>query len=383
MIEHKIVENLKYGMRRVTTYALLYNSEPLVLPSAFLLHTAVSHPSENTVRTYMSVMKSFYTEITSLSNLTDSNLEEITEQEMSGYLIGVLKKKRELKNTSIEHHISVLKEFFKYLYETGFTNHEINFSYSYEEDGYNQTFLEGIKTDMHDAYFNEKALNDCLLSNISSQSSFIIKRNELVLKLGYYAGFRAAEVVDPNNLSVEQLRKILPQSNDFIPKSIHITVYGKGKKIRRVPIPPGLVKAIYDFIWNEANHLTKGNIICKKNGEKLLDKTFASKLFRKCAKKNYETADNEEFITSVWETRSFHKLRKCFATNAVTHCRENGNDPWIFVPQWLGHSDLATTFSYIYFEALLHKREQVLHQLSLDQTKYGKKFKENKLKHEN
>jgi integrase len=107
----------------------------------------------------------------------------------------------------------------------------------------------------------------------------------------------------------------------------------------------------------------------------LKDSTFASKLFRKCADGysiNNKLSDKE---VALWNNRSYHKLRKCYATNCVTNCRENGDDPWICIPQWLGHEDATTTFIYIYFEALLNKREDVLHILSLDKTKYGERFK--------
>ena len=82
-----------------------------------------------------------------------------------------------------------------------------------------------------------------------------------------------------------------------------------------------------------------------------------------------------ELEHKIWNKRSHHKLRKCAATNWVTTCYENGDDPWIYIPQWLGHKSLWTTFKYIYFEALFHKRADVLETLSLESTKYGKKFK--------
>lgn len=375
MIEHKVVEDIKYGVKSVKAIAITHNNIPLVLPSAFLLHTAVTSPSFETVRTYMNTMKSFYSEIVSKTNLSNYNIENLSDAEMSGYLIGILKRERELKSSTIEQHISILREFFKYIFNAGLTSKEANFSYAYQEAETEQTYLQGITTDMHEAYFDEKEFNECLLTNVIATSSFILKRNELILKLGYFAGFRSAEVIHPNNLNIKKLKKLLPKSDSFLPSSIHITVYGKGSIFREVPFPPSLIQSIYDFIWGEASHLTSGNIICRENGVPLKDKSFASKLFRKCADKHSLIDELSDIEISLWSNRSYHKLRKCFATNEVTNCYDNGDDPWIYVPQWLGHSSKRTSFIYIYFEALLNKRQKLLHKLSLESTKYGKKFK--------
>jgi site-specific recombinase XerD len=380
VIEHKLVKDIKYGVKSVKAFVLTHNDNPLVLPSAFLLHKAVSCPSFNTVRTYMNSMKSFYREVTTKSNLSNYNIENMTDQEMSGYLVGILKHKKKLKSSSIEHHISVLREFFKYISESGLVSNEPIFSFVYKEDETEQTYLQGITTDMHEAYFDKNEFKKCLLVNVRTTSNFLQERNELVLELGYFAGFRASEVIHPDNLDIKKLRILLPKSELFIPKTIHMTVYGKGNIFREVPFPPNLVKSIYKFIWGETRHLTSGNTICRENGIPLKDKSFASKLFRKCADSHCLNNDLSGDEISLWNNRSYHKLRKCFATNGVTDCCDNGDDPWIYIPQWLGHADPATTFKYIYFEALLNKKQDVLSTLSLETTKYGKKFKKSKAK---
>jgi site-specific recombinase XerD len=378
VIEHKLVEDIKFGVKSVKAFALIHNDKPLVLPSVFLLHKAVISPSFDTVRTYMNTMKSFYKEVTNKTNLTNYNIEEMTEQEMSGYLVGILKRERMLKCSTIELHISVLKEFFKYISDVGLIANDPSFSFVYKEDETEQTYLQGIKTDMHEAYFDKETFKKCLLANVKTKSLFLQKRNELVLELGYFAGFRAAEIIHPDNLNIKKLKKSLPKSEFFIPKAIHMTIYGKGNKFREVPFPPNLIKSIYEFIWGEASHLISGNIICRENGIPLEDSSFASKLFRKCGGNHCLNTELSDDDVSLWNNRSYHKLRKCFATNGVTNCRDNGDDPWIYLPQWLGHSDIATSFKYIYFEALLNTRQGVLHKLSLEKTKYGKKFKQSK-----
>ena len=375
MIEHKVIENIKYGVKSVKAIALTHNNIPLVLPSAFLLHTAVNSLSFETVRTYMNTMKSFYSEITSKTNLSNYNIEDLSDPEMSGYLVGILKREKKLKSSTIEHHISVLREFFKYIFNAGLVSNEPIFSYAYQENETEQTYLQGITTDMHEAYFDKTEFKECLLTNVLATSNFVITRNELVLKLGYFAGFRSAEVIHPYNLNIKKLRKLLPERDSFLPRSIHMTVYGKGSIFREVPFPPNLIQSIYDFIWGEGSHLTSGNIICREKGIPLKDKSFASKLFRKCADEHCLRNELTDIEITLWNNRSYHKLRKCFATNGVTDCRDNGDDPWIYIPQWLGHANKGTTFKYIYFEALLNKRQSLLHKLSLESTKYGKKFK--------
>lgn len=375
MIEYKKVTDTKYNEKTVHSYVLVNNGVPLLLPSAFLLHTAIEYPSLNTSKTYMFALKSFYEQVTSKTNLTDIDIENLTEKEMSGYLVGILKKERNVKASTIKHHITVLKEFFKYLYDSGLISKEIHFSYSYLEEPTEEDFLPGITTEMHDAYFDEQTFKKSILGYVGSERPFIQERNELILKLGYHAGLRAAEVIDPRNLNINTLRELLPESETFIPKSIHMDVFGKGLKYRSVPFPPELTRSIYAYIWGNGRHIKTGNIICRKNGGSLVDTSFATNLFRQCADDYCLDKSLTDLEHEIWKKRSHHKLRKCAATNWVTSCYENGDDPWIYIPQWLGHKSIATTFKYIYFEALFHKRADVLEALSLESTKYGKKFK--------
>ena len=266
----------EYAEKTVHSYVLVNNGVPLLLPSAFLLHTAIEYPSSNTSKTYMFALKSFYEQVDSKTNLTDSNIENLTEKEMSGYLVGILKKERNVKPSTIEHHITILKEFFKYLYNSGLISKELHFSYSYLDKPTEEDFLPGITTEMHDAYFDEKTFKQSILGYVESDCPFIQERNELIPKLGYYAGFRAAEVIDPRNLNINELRELLPESETFIPKSKHMNVFGKGLKYRRVPFPPELIRSIYTYIWGSGRQIKTGNIICRKNGSPLVDTSFAT-----------------------------------------------------------------------------------------------------------
>ena len=77
----------------------------------------------------------------------------------------------------------------------------------------------------------------------------------------------------------------------------------------------------------------------------------------------------------LWLDRSYHILRKCFATERVSFCYEIGLDPRVFVPQWMGHEEFKTSEIYIFFDALLNNRVRVLKDLSLDDSLLSKKYK--------
>ena len=373
VIKCKKVEGIEFGLRTLTSYVLLQDGLPLVVPTAFLFNTAKNNKFK-TVRTYQNPIKQFFTMIEN-SIRADGSISDwnsLTDNEMSGYLYGYLRQKKKLKDSSIQTHIAAISEFYRYAYDYGFTTHIPDFSFSYQDTGDTSTFLRNISIEMHDIYFTEQEFEDKLVAQVRSKGDFINERNELILALGYQAGFRSGEVVLEENMNIEKLRQKLPEVENRLPSTLKFDVYGKGSVYRTVIFPVTLVDRIYKFLWGRARHIKNGNLICMKNGKRIVSDTFATKLFRKCADHYCLRPEITATERLRWKNRSYHKGRKCFATNAVSLCMALKMDPWVYVPQWMGHTQKNITFKYIYFDALLNKREAVLAKLSLDDTKYGK-----------
>jgi site-specific recombinase XerD len=379
MIECKKIEGIEFGLRTLTSYILLQDGLPLVVPTAFLFDTAINNKFR-TVRTYQNPIKQLFTMIENSKRADGSfsNWNSLTDSEMSGYLYGYLRQKKNLKDSSMKTHISAISGFYSYAYEHGFTAQIPNFSFSYQEADDKSTFLRNISTEMHDVYFTEQEFKDHIVSQVEESDCFNRERNELILALGYMAGFRSGEVTQEENMNVEKLREKLPEIENRLPSTLEFDVYGKGSVYRSVIFPVNLVDRIYKFLWGRAKHIKTGNLICMKNGKRLVSDTFATKLFRKCADRYCLRPEVTSKDRQRWKKRTYHKERKCFATNAVALCKELKKDPWIYVPQWMGHKSKRVTFKYVYFDALLNKRESVLAKLSLDDTQYGKRHYEQK-----
>jgi site-specific recombinase XerD len=374
MIKCRKVEGIEFGLRTLTSFVLLQDGLPIVVPTAFLFNTAIKHKFK-TVRTYQNPIKQFFTMIEN-SKRADGSFSDwnsLSDSEMSGYLYGYLRQKKKLKDSSMQVHIAAISEFYRYAYDHGFTAHIPDFSFSYQEADDKSTYLRHISTEMNDVYFTEQEFKDHLVSQVEESDGFNRERNELILALGYQAGFRTFEVPLEENMNVEKLREKIPEDKDRLPATLTFDVYGKGSVYRTVIFPVSLVDRIYKFLWGRAKHIKKGNLICRKNGKRLVGESFATKLFRECADRYCLRPEVTPKERQRWKNRSYHKGRKCFATNAVALCKELKKDPWVYVPQWMGHTDKQTTFKYIYFDALLNNREGVLAKLSLDDTQYGKR----------
>lgn len=372
MISVEKVDNLDLKYKKITSYALCSNGIPLLAPSAFLLHVSMTD-APKTANTYSSRLKSYFEAIENMSDDITEYWKHVSDRAMSGYLFGVLKQQRGLKDISVENHIAALGAFYRFAYKHGYMEKPILFSFGYGDNADKEGVLDSISNELHDQYYDEDEFKKVILANITAKSEFIVNRNELMMKLGYYAGLRSFEVTLNKNLRKDYLKEILPKK--WSPKSEKIRIFGKGSKLRRITFPVHLLEEIHSYLWKYERIFGQGNILCKKNGEPFSSENTATDVFAD-AKKRYLLSHGIDISIEeieLWGRRSFHKSRKCFATNFVSQCYEDGLDPYIELPQAMGHEDISTTFGYIYFEALQNKRQKVLHQVSLENTKLHKK----------
>lgn len=365
MIEVIEVKDVDLGYKKTTTYALCCDGVPLVAPSAYLLSVSKNN-GERTASTYASRLKSFFSTIEHMSEDVFSYWKTISDRAMSGYIYGVLKQARGLQRTSIDNHCSAISSFYRFAFQYGYIETELKFSFSLDDDFDAVGSLDSISNEMHDQYYNEHDFKKVILGNINAENDFIAERNRLMMKLGYYAGLRSFEVTLNRNLRKEYLQQKLPRK--WTPRSESIKIFGKGRKVRSVPFPISLLEDIHNYLWKYESVFGDGNIICKISGTPFLSENPATDIFSTARNKFLAKKEATEQDWLLWKIRSFHKSRKCFATNFVSQCYEDGLDPYIELPQAMGHEDIETTFKYIYFEALLNKRPKILRQLSLERT---------------
>ena len=342
------VSKIQYSEVDFKSFALLDNKGDLrIAPTLFLADLSVNGYSQETISNYAYRLDTF------LKVIDDAGLSfvDVDQQHIDLYLNKFLNNHLDLEITSINGHIACLSKFFEHIHNNGFVIEPKKFIYRITDNdtGYKIKSNVRKKIKLIEHYLSREQFDD-LLSYVSSDNDYINERDELILNIGYHMGLRAREVVDNRNLTLTKLiDKKTGEGGD------KIKVIGKGEKLRTVLIPPELKNKIKSFIDGRRKN-TPGNIlICAENGNQL-NKKFASGVFSKAALTS---------LQSIFISRGFHSLRHTYATNCVIECHKNGYDPWTILPDRMGHEDKATTFLYIFFEAVLNSRHSLIKKLSV------------------
>lgn len=379
MIKPRVIKNYKYASRLLNFHCVVDDLEvPILAPSLYLFHQAISGLSNNSIRAYSFDISKFFNVLNGTTNKYGEkglDYRDLSDEQMSAYLHGYLKKYLKLADTTIERHIASLTKFYEFAYSHGLMSLAPKFSFEYGDESTKTSVMQGLTTRLHKTYIDEEDFNKVVLSNITVKDPFLRERNEIALMLGYHAGFRTADLIGRDNLCVKKLRKLLPREDKRVPTAIKLNIQeGKGNKSREVQLTVNCTTKIYDFLWGRAEHI-KTTLMCNKAGKPLTNEDFGTQTFRDCintylAKTNLNVDD-----TKKWENRSYHILRACYATNAVMFCYDKGLDPRVFVTQWMGHEDPQTTEIYIFYDAVLKNRIKILEELNLNSTLFGKSYK--------
>lgn len=377
MAYSKNVTQFKYATRSLDFYLVMSNKGvPLFAPCMYLFELAKRGIKPKSIRAYSFDLAKFFTALEhtkSVTGIVGRDYRDVNDLQMTAYLDGLLKKELNLSDKSIERHITTLSGFYKFSYEYGLMSNHMSFSFKYGTEEEKMSVMQGHTTKLHATYIDENAFK-VLLENIPAKDPFIRERDRLALILGYCGGFRTSELVWEDNLGVTKLRKLLPEEDIRLPKAIKLKVLGKNSKTREVQLTVDATTAIYDFLWGAARDI-KTTLMCHKSGQPLKDVGYGTTLFSSCVKHYLAKKCLEEDEISSWLVRSYHVLRKCYATNSVGFCYRSGLDPRVFVSQWMGHSDPKTTEIYIFYDAVLNQRLDILKTLNLDNVAFSRSFR--------
>ncbi|GAB6098372.1 site-specific tyrosine recombinase XerD [Halanaerocella petrolearia] len=209
-----------------------------------------------------------------------------------------------------------LRSFFRFLVKKGLINN----------DPTEQIDTTKTKIKVSPIYIKEKDFNK-FLKTVESDSFTNSLRNEAILKILTFAGLRVSELI---NLKWKDI--------DFDEKII--TVTGKGKKERLVPLLDQVIETL------ERYKLKRDNIIPKKNEDENIvflsqnrtkfNPSSVWRLVKKYAKKSQ---------INDWEEISPHKLRHTFASLTYKKTKDIR-----IVQQLLGHSNISTTQIYTHVD---------------------------------
>lgn len=368
----QLVEGIRWSGGNLSTYAILrdgpLDQDSIVAePTLYLIEKAKHVESLHSLRATASDLKFYFEALEKAGR----DWRDITDNDMSGYIESSLIQGRKLTKVSIIRNASSLGGFYSFTTEFGLTDQHFSFTFSYR-NAQHKLIEQGAKRrrtnfKLYKKYIY-KSLFEIFLYNANETSGFLRRRDEIVLKLGYYAGLRAFEVTHPENLKVEDIKQKLLQAEKQKNISFSMLIIGKGNKVRHVDFPPELVTEISSFISQERKRVPGENLICAMNG-KALSKSFASRLFNRVKKSSLPALMNEIRVLgemddppytisrSSAEALTFHCLRHTYSTDLVTYCYLHDIDPFTYLPNQLGHNDKETTEIYVNFEASLHNRE--------------------------
>jgi len=290
----------------------------------------------------------------------------VTPQHMTGYIHGVLHQARRCKIKTIEHHVDTLKAFYNWLVTKGHLDIEPDFDWHFKhlfrKQMRDESAYQPAQHSFHSAYMDREQFEH-LLTGVRGASPFIVARDELVLKLGYYCGLRAHEVLNFDTAATIRAIKDAKMRNKGLWAAASVWILGKGNKEREIILSPDLCERISNYVNRYQKNPFQARIplICKSNGQALAGNKHASTV--------YADACRAAGIIRL-SRQGFHCLRKCYGTNLVSDCMRDGRDPWVEVPRRMGHESYDTTKQYIYFEALLNGRSEVLSRLRMMDSRY-------------
>lgn len=255
--------------------------------------------SNETIDSYMNDLYKYY-EYIKKNNLDIDNIKRKDIMSYTKYL-----REKQLSTNSINHNVSVLRTFYKFLVVT---HHFVTDPSEYLEVPKLRKTLPKILS-----YDEVKKLLDIDLIDKYSY------RNKAMLELMYATGLRVSELV---NLKL----------NDIDLDMDLIRTLGKGNKERIIPIGDYAIYFIKIYINEYRRQLLKDNteyLFLNNRGKKLSRQSFYKLVKALALKKNIKT----EF--------SPHTLRHSFAT----HLLDRGADI-VSIKEMLGHSSLSTTQIY-------------------------------------
>lgn len=343
---------------------------PIAVPTFALLKFAESGIAFRSVKTYAKIIRLF---LTSLEH-TQQHWKTLTDRQMSGFLYLLFTKQlphQTKKNQSdfckdsyMKLVIAALSSYYKELAKYGICEVK-DFSFKYTDDTPQDVI---INSDVFRRNYINESTYEKLLANVGGKTTFIMRRNEIALMLGYECGVRSHELARANNFSVNRLKRLIDKAtNELVMSTQQLKIIGKGKKggkARIIFIKPSLMMKIDLFINNYKEIVSReDSIFCELSGKKLTDDAYGTKTFAAAASATFDDELND---------KHYHSLRHTFATNLVTYCYEHGHDPRLLVPERMGHVSWDITFGYIDAEAVLNNRPEVKSAISLEKSKRDK-----------
>jgi len=367
MLDYSFVDIDYYSSKIKTATLHDENFKFHLCASHFLLHAAIrSTGNVHSLKALASDLKRYlnilYIKGGELS-IFPADYCEVNDHQMNAYIIHL--QDDGLSDKTIVRHISSISGFYKHAYEYGFIEYPKEFSFNAARGERRLQLVEKSTSQVLTHYLNEDDFTS-ILTHVEAKSHFKRMRDEMALMLGYYLGLRTHELVSYGNFNLIKLKEQFPSNNESMLSEGFISITGKRYKTRSVPMVFEVKKLLYRFLYGDLSRYIKNSIFECVNNQVLTDASYGTNVFR-TAKQNYLSSNSvSDLHRKSVEYWGFHSLRHTCATNYVSFCEdgEQGKyNPFIQLPQWLGHSNPETTKIYIWAEAIKNKRFSMLRKL--------------------
>ena len=217
-----------------------------------------------------------------------------------------------LSGTSIQRSLSALRSFYKFLNSHGHLS---------KADNYNPAI--GIQTPKSARKLPKAIDTDNMQQLLSiAGEDWLSVRDRAILELFYSSGLRLSELVDLNITAVD------------LPEAL-VTVTGKGKKTRTLPVGRFAIKAIHQWlnIRNDVKIIDEQALFISQRGSRLTQRSIQLRL-----KKHSQEQGLGQSVHP-------HMLRHSFAS----HMLESSSD-LRSVQELLGHANISTTQVYTHLD---------------------------------
>jgi len=272
--------------------------------------------AKNTIMNYTRVLDSFY-QFFALKNEEES-INSIFEIDRD-FILEYLNSKAAISVNTKNLHITVIKSFLTYISENNSDNIDLT-------QKLKALTAKSVKRESESLSREEEVILEGYMHKPLKKKTFLQVRNRLLVKLLYYTGVRASEL-----LSIT-LNDISLMKEEGVYK---IYILGKGSKYRYVYIKQELIEDDIEYL---KDHFLADNTMIENNKEQFIAVTQKGRVMHRA---ELYTMLDRLYKKLYIKKRGVHMLRHTFGKRMV---QKNVNLSTI--KEMMGHENIQTTMIY-------------------------------------